>query len=72
MSGWQVKDGSKWSLIGKQNPQLPEMFYPVADPDMVITKKDFVAARCTMVSNLGTVRSMRNHRFVAFSFSNKL
>ncbi|KAF0306544.1 Peptidylglycine alpha-hydroxylating monooxygenase [Amphibalanus amphitrite] len=50
VSGWKVqyKDGEyKWTLIGKMDPQLPQMFYPVLD-DITLTKGDIVAARCTM------------------------
>ncbi|XP_037080652.1 peptidylglycine alpha-hydroxylating monooxygenase-like isoform X3 [Pollicipes pollicipes] len=50
VSGWKVqpKDGGyQWTLIGKMNPQLPQMFYPVLD-DITLTKGDIVAARCTM------------------------
>ena len=51
VSGWRVRDHSQWSLIGKKDPQQPQMFYPTADKDMVLTKGDIVAARCTMVRN---------------------
>jgi len=49
VSGYVLKDG-RWTLIGKKNPQLPQMFYPVADPDITIKQNDIVAARCTMVN----------------------
>ncbi len=42
-----------WTLIGKGNPQLPQMFYPVDNLDIEIGKGDVVAARCTMVSHQG-------------------
>jgi hypothetical protein len=45
-----VRDKNNWKLIGKKNPQLPQMFYPV-DNGMTIRKGDTVAARCTMVNN---------------------
>ena len=51
VSGWRVRDNSQWTLIGKKNPQLPQMFYPVEDGSMVIRPGDVVAARCTMVNN---------------------
>ncbi|XP_042230056.1 peptidylglycine alpha-hydroxylating monooxygenase-like isoform X2 [Homarus americanus] len=38
-----------WELIGKRDPQLPQMFYPVYK-DVVLRKGDTVAARCTMES----------------------
>merc|ERR1719244_511476 len=40
-----------WHLIGKKDPQLPQMFYPVDDPTITLRKGDTVAARCTMESN---------------------
>ncbi|KAK8388874.1 hypothetical protein O3P69_020670 [Scylla paramamosain] len=52
VSGYKVsRQGytDRWQLIGKMDPQLPQMFYPVAE-DMVIRKGDTVAARCTMES----------------------
>ena len=36
---------------GKKDPQLPQMFYPVADPSLTLTRGDTVAARCTMVNH---------------------
>lgn len=45
----------KWNLIGKGDPQQPQMFYPVEDPNMIIGKGDILAARCTMVSNRNRV-----------------
>jgi peptidylglycine monooxygenase len=50
VSGWKVTDKKDWNLIGKRSPQLPQMFYPVADSEMTLTKGDIVAARCTMVN----------------------
>ena len=35
---------------GKEDPQKPQMFYPVEDSAMTLTGGDTVAARCTMVS----------------------
>ena len=52
MSGWRVRDKNNWKLIGKKDPQLPQMFYPV-ETDMVVRKGDTIAARCTMVNNRG-------------------
>ena len=49
MSGWRVRDRSQWELIGKRDPQKPQMFFPVNDTDLEIKKGDIVAARCTMV-----------------------
>ncbi len=50
VSGWKVQNHSDWSLIGKRDPQRPQMFYPVSDADMTIQRGDIVAARCTMVN----------------------
>ncbi|XP_053609640.1 peptidylglycine alpha-hydroxylating monooxygenase [Plodia interpunctella] len=41
------RKGDVWQLIGKKDPQKPQMFYPVAN-DAPITKGDVLAARCTM------------------------
>ncbi len=51
VSGWKVENRSQWDLIGKRDPQKPQMFYPVVDKDMTIKKSNIVAARCTMVNN---------------------
>lgn len=40
----------EWQPIGKGNPQLPQMFYPIANP-LAIHPGDVIAARCTMVNN---------------------
>ncbi|XP_045539131.1 peptidylglycine alpha-hydroxylating monooxygenase [Papilio machaon] len=50
VSGYSVRRssrGDKWSLIGKKDPQLPQMFYPVSDTTP-LHKGDVLAARCTM------------------------
>ncbi len=49
VSGWKVRNKSDWQLLGRENPQLPQMFYPVqAEEGTTITKGEMVAARCTM------------------------
>lgn len=50
VSGWKVSPDMEWNLIGKKDPQLPQMFYPVENSTMTLTGGDYVAARCTMVS----------------------
>lgn len=50
VSGWKVQGGNRWTLLGKEDPQLPQMFYPTADPNLTLAKGDTVAARCTMVN----------------------
>ncbi|KAJ0182728.1 hypothetical protein K1T71_002097 [Dendrolimus kikuchii] len=50
VSGYAVRhndNGDTWQLIGKRNPQLPQMFYPVANRSP-ISKGDVLAARCVM------------------------
>ena len=46
VSGYKVtRDGSKdkWQLIGKKDPQLPQMFYPV-DNELTLKKGDNVVS----------------------------
>ena len=47
---WRVRDGI-WDLIGEENPQNPQSFYPTAYKNMKITKSDILAMRCIMSSN---------------------
>ncbi|XP_034751399.1 peptidyl-glycine alpha-amidating monooxygenase isoform X2 [Etheostoma cragini] len=44
VSGYRIRDG-KWSLIGRQSPQLPQAFYP-ANKDVNVKYGDTIAARC--------------------------
>ncbi|XP_073534016.1 peptidyl-glycine alpha-amidating monooxygenase isoform X3 [Phyllobates terribilis] len=44
VSGYRIRNG-KWSLIGRQSPQLPQAFYPVEDP-IDVRPGDILAARC--------------------------
>uniref|UniRef100_A0A3B5MBW2 Uncharacterized protein n=1 Tax=Xiphophorus couchianus TaxID=32473 RepID=A0A3B5MBW2_9TELE len=44
VSGYRIRDG-KWSLIGRQSPQLPQAFYP-ANKDVTVRYGDTLAARC--------------------------
>ncbi|XP_059089054.1 peptidylglycine alpha-hydroxylating monooxygenase-like [Tigriopus californicus] len=50
VSGWKVVGKNQWTLLGKEDPQLPQMFYPVSNNSTLITKGDTIAARCTMVN----------------------
>ncbi|CAH0405643.1 unnamed protein product [Chilo suppressalis] len=43
----QKESGDEWHLLGKKDPQLPQMFYPVTHPTP-IQRGDVLAARCTM------------------------
>lgn len=58
VSGWRVQGKSKWDLIGKKNPQQPQMFYPVEHEENVLTAGDVIAARCTMVISSLLIRLM--------------
>uniref|UniRef100_A0A8C4RYM1 Peptidylglycine alpha-amidating monooxygenase n=1 Tax=Erpetoichthys calabaricus TaxID=27687 RepID=A0A8C4RYM1_ERPCA len=44
VSGYRVR-GGKWTLIGRQSPQLPQAFYP-ANKGVDIRHGDMLAARC--------------------------
>ncbi|XP_037547789.1 peptidyl-glycine alpha-amidating monooxygenase [Nematolebias whitei] len=44
VSGYRIRNG-KWSLIGRQSPQLPQAFYP-ADKEVNVQYGDIMAARC--------------------------
>ncbi|XP_056393507.1 peptidyl-glycine alpha-amidating monooxygenase isoform X4 [Hyla sarda] len=44
VSGYRIRNG-KWTLIGRQSPQLPQAFYPVKDP-VDVRPGDILAARC--------------------------
>lgn len=50
VSGWKVSPNMEWTLLGKKDPQKPQMFYPVEDTSITIKSGDYLAARCTMVS----------------------
>ena len=51
VSGWKVTPDMKWTLLGKDDPQLPQMFNPVADKSVTLTGGDTIATRCTMYNN---------------------
>ncbi|KAG7280784.1 LOW QUALITY PROTEIN: hypothetical protein CRUP_035449, partial [Coryphaenoides rupestris] len=42
--GYRIR-GGRWSLIGRQSPQLPQAFYP-ASKEMDVKFGDIIAARC--------------------------
>jgi peptidylglycine monooxygenase len=64
ISGYKVTeetDGAqKWTEIGRQSPQVEEMFYNVTTPGMTIHKGDVLAARCTMVNDEDRVVKIGN------------
>lgn len=49
VSGYRIRDG-KWQLLGKRDPQKPQMFFPINATEPIV-KGDILAARCTMSSN---------------------
>ncbi|XP_070542827.1 probable peptidylglycine alpha-hydroxylating monooxygenase 1 [Ptychodera flava] len=51
VAAYRVED-DRWTEIGRRNPQLPQMFYPIKDKSLEIHPGDVLAARCTMVNNL--------------------
>ncbi|XP_068103571.1 peptidyl-glycine alpha-amidating monooxygenase isoform X2 [Hyperolius riggenbachi] len=44
VSGYRIRNG-KWTLIGRQSPQLPQAFYPV-EHSLDVRPGDILAARC--------------------------
>ncbi|CAL8075668.1 unnamed protein product [Orchesella dallaii] len=58
ISGYRVRVDNygycKWSLIGKKDPQLPQMFYSV-EQTVPVKTGDILAARCTMESDRDTI-----------------
>uniref|UniRef100_A0A1I7XNI7 peptidylglycine monooxygenase n=1 Tax=Heterorhabditis bacteriophora TaxID=37862 RepID=A0A1I7XNI7_HETBA len=62
VSGWVVREdrkgGDHWSLIGRRDPQLPQMFVPVQNQSMTITQGDMLTARCIMMNDEDRVVSM--------------
>lgn len=48
VSGWKVDPNGNWQLVGRHDPQQPQMFYPVEDKNIVVKQNDIMAARCTM------------------------
>uniref|UniRef100_A0A0K2SWH9 peptidylglycine monooxygenase n=2 Tax=Lepeophtheirus salmonis TaxID=72036 RepID=A0A0K2SWH9_LEPSM len=53
VSGYKVENqGKTWTLLGKGDPQLPQMFYPTNN--ITMRKGDTLATRCTMVNDRDT------------------
>jgi len=50
VSGWKVSPDMQWTLLGKKNPQLPQMFYSIND-ELTMKNGDTLATRCTMKNN---------------------
>jgi peptidylglycine monooxygenase len=51
VTGWKVSPNMQWTLLGKDDPQLPQMFNPVADKSVTLTGGDILASRCTMYND---------------------
>jgi peptidylglycine monooxygenase len=52
VTGYKVSGNMQWTLLGKDDPQLPQMFNPTTDKSTTLTGGDIVATRCTMVNDL--------------------
>jgi peptidylglycine monooxygenase len=51
VSGWKVTPNMEWTLLGKEDPQLPQMFWPINDDTIILNDGDTLATRCTMVND---------------------
>jgi peptidylglycine monooxygenase len=56
VSGWVVTENpatgeDTWQLIGTRDPQLPQLFEPVANKSLVVSQGDMISARCAMKNN---------------------
>ena len=51
VSGWKVSPDMNWTLLGKDDPQLPQMFNSIEKNTMTLTRGDIIASRCTMFNN---------------------
>ena len=51
VSGWKVSPNMEWTLLGKEDPQLPQMFFPVTNDKLTLNDGDTLATRCTMVND---------------------
>merc|ERR1712020_673962 len=50
VSGWKVTPDMSWTLLGKRDPQLPQMFEKLKDTSITLKNGDTLATRCTMVN----------------------
>ncbi|KAI3420334.1 hypothetical protein GPALN_003643 [Globodera pallida] len=53
VAGWTVQEDpisgtDRWTMLGQRDPQLPQLFQPVANQSIIISQGDVLAARCTM------------------------
>ncbi|KAG9487973.1 hypothetical protein GDO78_007656 [Eleutherodactylus coqui] len=56
VSGYRIRN-DKWSLIGRQSPQLPQAFYPVED-QLEVRPGDILAARCLFTGQGRTTNTL--------------
>ncbi|XP_054468876.1 peptidyl-glycine alpha-amidating monooxygenase isoform X2 [Anoplopoma fimbria] len=56
VSGYRIREG-KWSLIGRQSPQLPQAFYP-ANEEVNVKYGDTIAARCVFTGEGRTSKTL--------------
>ncbi|XP_063309734.1 peptidyl-glycine alpha-amidating monooxygenase isoform X2 [Pelobates fuscus] len=55
VSGYRIRHG-KWTLIGRQSPQLPQAFYPVEHP-LDVSPGDILATRCLFTGEGRTTKT---------------
>ncbi|XGW20266.1 hypothetical protein V3C99_003798 [Haemonchus contortus] len=62
VAGWVVNENEKgedeWFLIGRRDPQLPQMFAPVKNTSLIVRQGDMLAARCILKNNEDRVIKM--------------
>lgn len=60
VSGWKVTADQTWTLLGKRDPQLPQMFEEIKDKSITLRYGDTLATRCTMVNYRDSAVSVGN------------
>ena len=45
VSGWKVNKKLEWSLIGKADPQIPQMFFPVKNDTIAVKAGEFMGKK---------------------------
>lgn len=53
VAGWIVRENpftgeDSWFKVGQRDPQLPQLFEPVANKTLVVEQGDMITARCEM------------------------
>ncbi len=41
VTGWKVSPDTRWTLLGKDDPQLPQIFNPIEDKSITLTGVNF-------------------------------